>query len=80
MFVSYALYSSKFDKLYIGSTNDLINRFHSHNTLAIKGFTIRYRPWKVIYVDFFETKQEAMEREKELKSSRGRAFLRKILE
>jgi len=31
-------------------------------------------------VDFFETKQEAMEREKELKSSRGRAFLRKILE
>ncbi|MEY3645644.1 MAG: hypothetical protein RL127_352 [Bacteroidota bacterium] len=80
MFVSYALYSSKFDKLYIGYTNDLINRFHAHNTLANKGFTIRYRPWKVIYVDFFETKQEAMKREKELKSSRGRAFLRKILE
>ncbi len=75
MFVSYALYSSKFDKLYIGYTNDLINRFHSHNTLANKGFTIRYRPWKVIYVDFFETKQEAMKREKELKSSRGRAFV-----
>ena len=28
--------------------------------------------------DFFETKEEAMKREKELKSSRGRAFLRTI--
>jgi putative endonuclease len=80
MFVSYALYSIKFDKLYIGYTNDLINRFHSHNSLAKSGYTIRYRPWEVIYVDFFETKEEAMKREKELKSSRGRAFLRTILE
>ena len=80
MFISYALYSHKFDKLHIGYTNDLINRFHSHNTLAKKGYTIRYRPWEVIYVDFFETKEEAMKREKELKSSRGRAFLRTILD
>jgi putative endonuclease len=33
----------------------------------------------VIHVEFFETKAAAMKREKELKSSRGRQFLREIL-
>ena len=52
MYVSYALYSEKFDILYIGYTQDLISRFHSHYSLAKSGFTVKYRPWKVIYVDF----------------------------
>ena len=79
MFVTYALYSVKFDILYIGFTQDLISRFHSHNSLAKSGFTVKYRLWKVIYVDFFETKTEAMHREKELKSNRGRMFLRELI-
>jgi putative endonuclease len=79
MFVTYALYSEKFDKLYIGFTQDLISRFHSHNSLAKSGYTLKYRPWKVIYVDFFETKLAAMHREKELKSNRGRMFLRDLI-
>ncbi len=79
MFVTYALYSVKFDILYIGFTRDLISRFHSHNSLANSGFTVKYRPWKVIYVDFFETKTAAMHREKELKSNRGRMFLRELI-
>jgi putative endonuclease len=79
MFVAYALYSAAFDQLYIGFTSDLISRFHSHNSLANSGYTVRYRPWKVIHVEFFETKAEAMKREKELKSSRGRQFLRQIV-
>ena len=76
MFVAYALYSSKFDKIYIGYTSDLIDRFKSHNFHSPKGFTKKFRPWIVIYVDFFETKSAAMKREKELKSSRGRDFIR----
>jgi putative endonuclease len=79
MFVTYALYSVKFDILYIGFTQDLISRFRSHNSLANSGFTVKYRPWKVIYVDFFETKTAAMQREKELKSNRGRMFLRELI-
>ncbi len=79
MYVSYALYSEKFDILYIGYTQDLISRFHSHNSLAKSGFTVKYRPWKVIYVDFLKTKIAAMRREKELKSNRGRMFLRDLI-
>ena len=76
MFVTYVLYSSTSGKIYIGYTSDLISRFHAHNELATKGFTLKFRPWTVEYVEFFDAKQEAMKREKELKSSRGRHFIR----
>ena len=76
MYEVYVLYSSKFDKLYIGFTTDLISRFHSHNRFAKKGFTIRYRPWVVVYVEFFDAKAMASARERELKSGQGRAWIR----
>jgi putative endonuclease len=72
----YCLYSIKYDKIYVGYTSDLISRFHSHNSLATKGYTLRYRPWVVAYTEELESKSLAMKREKELKSSRGRAYLR----
>ncbi len=76
MFVTYVLYSKQFDKIYVGYTSDLINRFHSHNLYATKGYTVSFRPWEVLLVEFYDTKSEAMRREKALKSSRGRAFIR----
>ncbi|WP_300357300.1 GIY-YIG nuclease family protein [Fluviicola sp.] len=80
MFVTYVLYSPVHDKIYIGYTSDLIDRFRSHNQFATKGHTIKFRPWEVIHIEFFDSKSEAMKREKELKSSRGRDFIRtKIL-
>ena len=52
----------------------------SHNFLAKKGYTVKYRPWKLIYSEEYDSKRQAMKREKELKSSRERAFIReKIL-
>jgi putative endonuclease len=71
----FCLCSFKYDKIYVGYTSDLISRFHSHNSLATKGYTLRYRPWIVAYTEELESKSAAMKREKELKSSRGRAYL-----
>jgi len=75
MFVTYVLYSSKYEKIYIGYTSDLISRFYSHNDLSPKGFTKYFRPWIVVLVIFHDTKSEAMLHEKQLKTSRGRASL-----
>lgn len=47
----------------------------SHNEKRTKGWTIKYRPWKVVFTEKFETKDEAMKREKQLKSSHGRAYV-----
>ncbi len=76
MFTVYALYSIKYDKLYIGFTSNLEQRLLSHNELATKGWTIKFRPWKLIYSEEFEDKKSAMKREKELKEHKGRDFIR----
>jgi putative endonuclease len=80
MFVTYALYSEKYNKIYIGYTADLIDRFYSHNIHSTKGYTKKFRPWIVVYLEFHELKSTATQREKQLKSSRGRDFIRKQVE
>jgi len=79
MFTVYVLYSQKFDQIYIGSTSDLPNRFLSHNELAIKGHTIKFRPWIIAYTEEFETKSEALKRETQLKTANGRVFVWNII-
>ena len=79
MFTVYVLYSQKFDQIYIGSTSDLKNRFLSHNELATKGHTIKYRPWIIAYTEEFETKSEALKREAQLKIANGRSFVWNII-
>jgi len=75
MYKVYILYSKKFHKIYIGYTSDLADRILSHNEKATKGYTLKYRPWEIAFFEEFETKSDAMKREKELKTSRGRAFV-----
>ncbi|WP_281226639.1 GIY-YIG nuclease family protein [Flavobacterium aquiphilum] len=78
-FVVYILYSEKFDKNYTGFTSNLIERFKSHNHLGTKGHTLKFRPWKVIHVEFFNSKSEAMRREKYLKTGTGREFIKNLI-
>ena len=79
-FVVYILYSEKFDKNYTGFTSNLIERLKSHNELGIKGYTLKFRPWKVIHVEFFDLKSEAMKREKFLKTGSGRTFIKNFIQ
>lgn len=74
-FVVYILWSDSYSKSYIGYTSNLIFRFQSHNLLSKKGWTIKYRPWRVVFVRNFELKREAMLFEKFLKSGVGREWI-----
>jgi len=79
MFTVYVLYSPTYNKIYIGYTSDLPNRLLSHNELATKGYTIRYRPWVVIHTEEFEIKSKAIIRESKLKTANGRKFVWEII-
>jgi len=79
MFTVYVLYSQRFDKTYVGFTSDIDKRLFAHNHPSNKGWTKSFQPWKIIYTEAFETKAEAMIREKQLKSSRGREFIKKYI-
>ena len=77
-YVVYVLYSDRYGKHYVGYTSDLIDRFASHNRLATKGWTVAYRPWRVLFVEFHSNKREALAREKWLKSGKGREFIKTL--
>ncbi|TCJ12532.1 GIY-YIG nuclease family protein [Flaviaesturariibacter flavus] len=79
MYTVYVLYSSGYDKIYIGMTSDLTERLRSHNELGKKGWTISFRPWTCIYTELFGKKPQALAREKQLKTAKGRAFIRTLL-
>ena len=76
-FYVYVLHSVRLNKIYIGFTSDLEARLKSHNELAAKGWTIKFRPWILVHCENFTLKADAMKREKELKTGKGRLFIRK---
>jgi putative endonuclease len=80
MFIVYVLYSQKYKKIYIGYTSNLKQRMLSHNELATKGYTVKYRPWIIVLTENFDTKKEALNREKALKSGKGREYIWKEIE
>ncbi|MGM8360649.1 GIY-YIG nuclease family protein [Flavobacterium sp. ARAG 55.4] len=77
--VVYILYSEKFSKTYTDLTSSLIERFKSHNNLSTKGYTLKFRPWIVIHIEFFNSKIEAINREKYLKTGIGREFIKNLI-
>jgi putative endonuclease len=79
VFTVYILFSKKHAKTYLGYTSNLLARFHSHNSLANKGYTIKFRPWEVIHCEVYYTKSEAIKREKFLKSGKGREYTKQIM-
>jgi len=71
------------DRIYTGYTSDLENRLKRHNG-KLKNKSTSYMSknkgvWKLIYSERFETRIEALKREKQLKSYQGRRFIRSIV-
>ena len=80
MFCTYALYNEARDKIYIGHTADLDIRLKRHNKQLptnSKSFTSKNDgEWILVHKEEFASRQEAMIREKQLKSAKGREFIR----
>jgi putative endonuclease len=79
MFTVYVLRSDTNHRLYIGQTNNLSRRLLDHNS-GYSTYTKFTKPFKLIYQENFPTRKEAVNREIELKSGKGREWLKMILE
>ena len=75
MFYVYVLYSPKYSKIYIGFTSDLANRLKSHNEFSKKGWTVKYRPWQIVYTEQYDSAEEARLYERRLKGAKGREWI-----
>jgi len=74
----YVIWSKKLQKRYVGSTSDLERRIVEHNKGQSK-FTKSGVPWQLVCKEEFDTKTEALKREKFLKTGVGRKYLDNIL-
>ena len=79
MIFVYALWSIKFDKIYVGFSNNPDRRLKEHNE-GKSSFTKKYRPWERFYLEEAENMQLARTKEKYYKSGWGRKKLKTILE
>jgi len=75
-YITYVLKSLKNDKLYIGWTMDMIQRFKKHSERKVKA-TKSGIPWKIVYYEARINKKKAIEREKALKTGFGRNYIKK---
>ncbi len=78
MFAVYILQSESDGSYYVGQTSDVDDRLRRHN----RGSEVATRgrgPWKLMYVEQYETRGEAMHREREIKARKKRAFIEKLI-
>ena len=64
----YILASAKNGTLYVGVTSNLSQRLQSHKINAVPGFTQKYQVHTLVYAESYETREEAILREKQLKA------------
>lgn len=79
MYYAYIIQNDK-RKLYIGQSADLEKRLLRHNGILAtkkKSYTRQgIGTWKVMYKEAYQTRKEAVLREKYLKSHRGRDWIK----
>jgi len=75
MFYIYVLESVKNKKLYFGYTSDLKKRLKEHN--SGKNFSTKpYIPWNLIYYEACIEEEDAIRREKYLKTTQGKKMFK----
>lgn len=74
MFTVYVLKSKTTGKRYIGQTSDIKKRLSAHNS-GDSRYTKNRGPWDIVYREVYQTRSEAILREKFFKTGKGRDFL-----
>jgi putative endonuclease len=75
---TYILKSGKTGKYYVGSCENIQDRLERHNVGATPS-TKPGRPWTVVYFETFDTKSEALARERKIKAMKSRLYIENLI-
>jgi putative endonuclease len=78
MWFTYILYSASINKYYTGVTDNLDWRLERHN-MGWGKYTSKGIPWELKYYESYETKTEALRREREIKSKKSRMYIEALV-
>lgn len=79
MFFTYIIRSLKDGSYYIGQTGNLEKRLDQHNQ-GFSDYTSKKLPWEIVYAEEYQSRNEAIKRERFLKKQRNRSFYNKLAE
>ena len=74
----YILYSEPHDRYYIGQTENIEQRLIRHNKKMVPS-TKAYTPWNLVHLEHFASRQDAMKREKDIKSKKSRKYIEALI-
>jgi putative endonuclease len=74
----YILHSETFDRYYIGQSGNPERRLEFHNSIE-RGFTARYRPWRLVFKKECENREEAIRLENSIKAWKRKEKIRKLV-
>ncbi len=74
-YFAYVIYSADYNRFYKGHCEDLTARISQHNHGQTKS-TRPFIPWELIYYEEFQTRKDAVKREKYFKTGAGRKYLK----
>ncbi|MFY0644052.1 MAG: GIY-YIG nuclease family protein [Bacteroidia bacterium] len=74
----YIIQSEKDSSFYIGYSKEPLIRLEKHNN-SNSGYTSTKKPWKLVYIEEFPAKREALIREQFLKNQKSRVFIEQLI-
>ncbi len=74
----YILFSELLNSYYVGVTSNLEDRIKKHNRKH-RGFTGRVNDWSIVYKEEHASKQDALNRESEIKSWKSRKKIEALI-
>jgi putative endonuclease len=74
----YILRSESTNRFYIGQTQNVEERLQYHNANYSKSLKNR-GPWKLLYQEAYQTRSEAVSRERQIKSWKDRAMIERLV-
>ncbi|HSX09284.1 MAG TPA: GIY-YIG nuclease family protein [Candidatus Saccharimonadales bacterium] len=80
MWFVYVIYNADSQKIYIGESGNVEERIRVHNQKRGNHFTAKFTgEWKLIYKEKAVDRKAALAREKQLKSYRGREYIKNYI-
>ena len=74
----YILRSTKDGSYYVGHTKNLRGRLYRHNS-AQSISTKSRAPWKIVYIEKFNNRIEAVKRERQIKKEKSKNFINRLI-
>ncbi len=78
MYYVYVIVSQSRNYIYVGITNNVQRRVAQHQT-GKERTTAPYRPFALVHIEEFQTRMDARNREKYLKSGIGKEWIKKVI-